>query len=132
MIEKVSSQKFWKVLYFFPSFIIIQGPPCIFAPYIFCPADCFLNFPALFWLAAFITSPCGCFKWKSHQNLSYFQNDHKFRVRSKNNYASPTWPWSKTREAMLNNCLLLLFFVKSYRLWLYWLYTPLNFFVIAS
>ena len=31
-----------------------------FFPYIFCPADCNLNFPALFGLAAVITNPCGC------------------------------------------------------------------------
>ena len=40
--------------------LLIPGPPCIFAPYIFCPADCNLNFPALFGLAAVITNPCGC------------------------------------------------------------------------
>ena len=41
------------------------------------------------------------------------KNDDEFRVRLKNHYASPSWPWSKMREAMLNNCLLLLFFVKK-------------------
>ena len=93
----------------------IQGPPCIFAPHIFCPTDCNLNFPALFGLAAVITIPCGCVNWKSRQNLGYFKDDDEFRVRSKNHYASPSRPWSKMREAMLNNCLLLLFFVK--KLW---------------
>ena len=66
----------------------IQGPPCIFAPYIFCPANCNLNFPALFGLAAVITNPCGCVNWKSSQNLGHFVNDEEFRVTSKNHYVS--------------------------------------------
>ena len=95
--------------------INIQGPPCIFAPHIFCPTNCNLNFPALFGLAAVITIPCGCVNWKSRQNLGYFKIVDEFKFKSKNHYTSPSPPWSQMREAMLNNCLSLLFFVK--KLW---------------
>ena len=42
----------------------LQGPPYIFAPYIFCPANRNLNFLSLFGLAAIVTNPCGCVNWK--------------------------------------------------------------------